>query len=228
MILNLLLITLSIFSNVQAGTIKRTGIAVNDKQEIVYTENQELTTNDKGESQFIKAQYYSPNKKLIAEITSDFKYDPYLPETVFHDYRFNEQQELHFDPLTQMITLKFIDSKNKEKQKIIKRENNMVAGQGFHNYIVNNFESKHLDIKFIVLPRLDYYSFQLDSSQGDNPNQKTFTLKISNWILRSIVQKITVDYRISDKTLLKFNGLTNIESDTSDSQILTITYPNEK
>ncbi len=200
--------------------------AVDKNGNIQYTENYELTKNEKGESLKIKTTYLNLAGKKIAELESDFQNDPYIPETVFTDFRFNEKQTLHYDPKSKIIQMKLLDMKTgKFQEKKLKREDNMVSGQGFHNFILKNFELEKSDIKFIVLSKLDFFSFKLESSSSETPSNKRFVLKISNWLLRAMVQQITVDYRINDKTLLKFAGLTNIEADNRDSQILTIQYP---
>lgn len=207
-------------------TAKYSGEAFDKNNQLIYKENHEITKNEKGESLKIKTTYFNPAGKKIAELISDFKNDPFIPETEFRDYRFSEQQILHYDVASQIINMKIIDLKTgKTKEKNLKREEAMVSGQGFHNYILKHFDSPQSEIKFIVLPKLDYYSFKFETLPSENPLERKFILKISNWILRALVQKIEVDYRISDKTLLKFDGLTNIESDKRDSQILTIKYP---
>ena len=221
----LILFLISFSLKAEITVSKFSGDAVDKKGAVVYRENQEITKNEKGESLLIKTKYFDPKGVLIAEVESDFKYDLFIPETVFIDHRFKERQELHYDVQTKMINMKVIDEKGKVKEKNLKREDDMVSGQGFNNYILKNFDAPKSDIKFIVLPKLDYFSFTFEPQAGDKPTEKKFVLKISSWILRALVQKIVVDYRISDKTLLKFYGLTNIESDQHDSQVLTITYP---
>lgn len=206
-------------------SIKYSADAVDSKNTIQYKETHEVLKKETGEVILIQTKYHSPAGQLIAELESDFKLDPFIPETVFFDHRFKEKQELHLNIESKTIQLKITDLDGKVKEKTFPRKDNMVSGQGFHNYILKNFESKTSEIVFIVLPKLDYFSFQVEATPPAKETEKRFSLKISNWLLRAIVSKLTVDYRIQDKHLVRFDGLTNIESDKRESQILTINYP---
>ena len=204
------------------------GEAFDKNNKLVYIETHQFKRLISGEITEIKTEYHNAFGKLIAEVSSDFSKDPFIPDTVFVDYRFKEKQELTYDKDSRVISLKFTDMKSgKIKTNEFKRTGNMVSGQGFHNYILKNFDEKKSDIKFIVLPKLDYYSFYFEQETPKAEGERRFVLKISNWVLRAIVKEIAVDYRIKDHSLLSFEGLTNIDSDTHDSQILKIkmSYP---
>lgn len=204
------------------------GEAFDKDNKLVYIETHDFKRLPSGQITSIKTTYHSAAGKLIADVSSDFSKDPFIPDAVFIDHRFNEKQELSYNKDSKMISMKITDMKSgKFKSNEIKRTDNMVSGQGFHNYILKNFDEDKSDIKFIVLPKLDYYSFYFEREPAKAEGQRRFILKISNWVLRVIVKEIAVDYRIKDHSLLTFEGLTNIDSDNRDSQILKIkmSYP---
>ena len=204
------------------------GEAFDKKNKLVYLETHNFKRLSTGEITEIKTTYNNASGKLIAEVESNFSKDPYIPDTTFIDHRFNERQELYYDKDTKTISMKITDlTTGKSKSNTLKRSDNMVSGQGFHNYILKNFDAPRADIKFIVLPKLDFYSFYFEQENSKTEGQKRFILKISNWVLRAIVKEIVVDYREKDRALLNFSGLTNIDSDQRDSQILNIkmSYP---
>lgn len=209
-------------------TVVMKGEAFNKDNKLVYIETHTFKRLPSGEITAIKTTYHNAAGKLIADVSSDFSKDPFIPDTVFVDHRFNEKQELSYNKDSKMISMKITDmNSGKSKSNEIPRADNMVSGQGFHNYILKNFDEKKADIKFIVLPKLDYYSFYFEQEDPKAEGQKRFILKISNWVLRAIVKEIAVDYRVKDHALLSFEGLTNIDSDKRDSQILKIkmSYP---
>lgn len=194
-------------------------------QKIIYVEDQVLKKNDRGECLFIKTTYSRPNGEIIATLTSDFSNDLFIPESEFIDFRFKQKQLVHLNLQTKEITLKLVDLKTGViKEKTIKQVDGMVSGQGFNNYILNHFNEQSADIKFIVTSKLDYFNFKLNALPGDSPDERKFVLKLSNWFLRALVDKMTVDYRIKDKVLLRFSGLTNVETDDHNSQVLSVNF----
>lgn len=222
------LISSSLFSQ---DNVKMMGEAFDKNNKLVYTEHHEFTKLASGEITSIKTTYNNASGKLIAEVKSDFSKDPYIPDTVFIDHRFNEKQELSYDKDSQTVNMKVTDmNSGKSKTNSLKRADNMVSGQGFHNYIIKHFNEKKADIKFIVLPKLDFYSFYFEKEDSKVSGQKRFVLRISNWVLRALVKEIAVEYREKDFSLMSFEGLTNIDADNRESQILKIkmSYPGSK
>ncbi len=216
---------LVLLTSLHAQTITMKGEAVDKSGTLVYSELHTMDMKPNGELAKIKTKYFSPDKNLIAEISSDFSKDPVIPDTVFQDFRFNEKQELNLDPVNNKITLSITNLKNNEtKSKTLTKMPNMVSGQGFHNYIIRNFNTPKSDIKFIVLPKLDYFSFTLVKTGSPIKDAERFELKMSNWLMRKLVKEITVDYHSKNKNLLVFTGLTNVDSANRETQDLKITY----
>lgn len=218
------------FSVAAQETVVMKGEALNKENKLIYVETHTFKKLPSGEITDIKTTYHNAAGKLIAEVESKFTKDPFIPDTVFVDHRFNEKQELTYDKDSKMINMKITEmSSGKSKSNSIKRQDNMVSGQGFHNYILKNYDEKKSDIKFIVLPKLDYYSFYFEQAPSKIDGYRRFVLKISNWILRAIVKEIVVEYKSNTRSLMSFEGLTNIESDEKNSQILKIkmSYPGD-
>ena len=223
----LMLLSFSLFAQATKDVVMK-GEAYDKNNKLVYIESHTYKALPSGEITEIQTKYHNASGKLIAEIAANFSKDPFIPDTVFTDLRFNEKQELVYNKDTKEVTMTVTDPKTgKAKTNTIKRTENMVSGSGFHNYILKHYDDKKSDIKFIVLPKLDYYSFYFEREPSQTEGQRKFVLKISNWVLRAIVKEIVVEYRDKDHALLSFDGLTNIESDSHDSQILKIklSYP---
>ncbi len=219
----LLMIVLSLTLNAQDEVLMN-GTAVDKAGKLIYTEVHKMQRLPTGEIKKIKTSYFSPDKELIAEIDSDFSKDALIPDTVFIDHRFKQKQQLVLNTASNEITMSITDKNNKTKTKVLKREPMMVAGQGFHNLLMKNFDADKTAIKFIVLPKLDYYSFEMIKTTSPIKDARRFELKLSNWLLKKLVKEITVDYHIKNKNLLSFEGLTNVDSADGDTQDLKITY----
>ncbi|MBC7714374.1 MAG: hypothetical protein H7177_13600 [Rhizobacter sp.] len=221
-----LFVTMSGFAETPVNVIMK-GEATNSKGKLVYTESHTYKKLSSGEITEIQTKYHNAEGKLIAEVSADFTKDAFIPDTVFIDHRFSEKQELTYDKDSKMVTMKLTDKNGKVKTNTIARTDDMVSGSGFHNYILKHYDAKKSDIKFIVLPKLDYYSFFFQKEPSETTGQRKFVLKISSWVLRALVKEIVVEYRDADHVLMSFEGLTNIESDSHDSQILKIklSYP---
>lgn len=224
------LLLISTLAVAQESVIMK-GEAFDKNNKLVYMITHYLKRFPTGEITEKKTTYHNVAGKLIAETKSNFSKDPFIPDTIFIDYRFNEKQELSYNKDSRMISIKITDmNSGKTKTNDFKRADNMVSAQGLHNYILKNFNEKNADIKFIVLSKLDYYSFYFEQGPPQAPGQKRFILRIANWVLRTLAKEIVVDYREKDHALLSYEGLTNIDSDEHDSQILKIkmTYPGSK
>jgi hypothetical protein len=204
------------------------GEAFDKDNKLVYVETHQQKRLPTGEVTAFQVKYYTPAGKLIAEISVNFSKDMFIPDTLFIDHRFNEKQEITYDVASKKISMKITDMTSGEvKNREIERTDNMVTRQGLHNYILKHFNETQLDVKFIVLSKLDYYSFYLEQDTPKAQGQRRFILKISNWVLKAVIKEVTVDYRIKDHALLTFEGMTNIQTDNHDSQILKIkmSYP---
>jgi hypothetical protein len=154
-----LLLTLFTFSvsGEEFSNVVMKGDAYDKDNKLVYIETHTFKKYPGGEISEIQTKYHNPEGKLIAEIESNFSKDPFIPDTVFIDHRFKEKQELIYDKVSNLVTMKITDAKGKIKTNTIKRTENMVSGQGFHNYIISHFDDKKAEIKFIVLPKLDFF-----------------------------------------------------------------------
>jgi hypothetical protein len=203
------------------------GDAYDSKRNLVYIENHTIKKKENGEITEMQTKYNTADGKLIAEVTSNFSKDPFIPDTLFFDHRFNQKQELVFNTTTNAILMTITDLKNgKSKSHTLIKTANMVSGQGFHNYLLKNYNEAKTKIKFIVLPKLDYFAFTIKQNLTGTAGQRKFVLQVSNWILKALVKELVVIYRDSDRTLLNFYGLTNLDSDKNESQILEIIYTN--
>lgn len=224
---------LSLFSpSLMAGPpiFKGTAITAKDQRPI-YTEDHQVEYNGPLVNKVVTT-YRSPEGKEIAKLTSIFNGNSQLPNTEFIDQRtgIKEITTLKGDE----YHIKTIDSKGKERTGSIDVKNNLVCGQGYHNFIISNMDSFKIgetkELRFIIPSMRDYFTFDLTylgPLNKDKPDEVSFRLDITNWILKMFADKIQVTYSKKDKVLLRYEGLTNLKNDKGDQYdaILTYTFP---
>jgi hypothetical protein len=92
---------------------------------------------------------------------------------------------------------------------------NSVLGQGFHNFIVTNFEKilkNSTEVNFVIPARSDQYKFEIKLEKIE---QNLVTIKVfpSNYLIRAFVSPIILVYDKTDLSLVSFTGLSNLENE---------------
>lgn len=176
--------------------------------------------------------YTDPSGKKIAKLTSSFNDNSQLPDTEFIDLRTGSKEITSLKNNEYLITT--ISPSGKEKQGSLSVKDNLVCGQGYHNFIIKSMDGfkvgEKRELKFIIPSMRDYFTFDLTylgPLDKSNLDEVTFRLDITNWILKMFADKIQVTYSKKDKVLLRYEGLTNLKNDKGDQYdaILTYTFP---
>ena len=218
-----------------SGPASFVGKAVDPKtKKLLYSEEHSVEYSGQF-VQKVKTTYKNPAGKEIAVLTSTFKGNNRLPDTLFTDKRNGYSEETKLEGNKYIISTKMSGGRTKTKKLSVK--DNLVCGQGYHNYIIKNMDSfkkgEARTIKFVLPSMRDYFSFDLtflgslDSSKSD---EVTFRLDITNFILKMFADKIQVTYSKKNKTLLRYQGLTNLKSAEGDQYdaLLNYNYPSSK
>lgn len=203
----------------------REGIATELKKgEFLYKEIHFIEKDSQGFNKKITSSYLDKNNSLFAKMVSDFSKNRMIPETTFEDFRFKTKQVQEFSTSNE-LELTHFKNQSKISSKVINLSSNTVAGQGFDNYIKENFSNLTSNrIKFVVLDQLDFFHFFAEALPPKAENLAEFQLKISSFFASLIVSPITVTYSKDSKNLVKYQGLSNIFSDNEKSQEVLITY----
>lgn len=230
------LILLSLFLYLSApsfaGPSVFNGVAIEAAtKSTIYKENHEVEYDGPLVKKVITT-YTAPDGNEIAKLTSIFNGNSQLPNTEFVDRRNGYKEITTLKGNEYHITT--ISPKGKKKEGSLDVENNLVCGQGYHNFIIANMDSfkvgEKRELRFIIPSMRDYFTFDLTflgPLNKDNPDEVTFRLDITNWILKMFADKIQVTYSKKDKVLLRYEGLTNLKNDKGDQYdaILTYTFP---
>lgn len=215
-------------------TITFTGTArlLNKPGSPIYTENHHvvLGRTDLPVYKEVKSTYSSPDGTIFAELKSNFERSPTVPEIDFHDQRFNYREFTKFETSDKLIIER--TKQNAKKSTKIKVERNHLLGQAFHNFIVLNFEqlanektskNTQLDFKFILPSLLTDYRFSITVDSFDDLTI-TFMTKPSSLFLAVLADPIRVTYDRKTKKLLRYQGLSNLDSPEGSSQLVDIQY----
>ncbi len=177
--------------------------------------------------------YTDPSGNEIGRLISEFKENFHLPNSQFIDKRtgYKEITELQEIGGEKRFHIKTISKRGKEKKRNLEIDDNLVCGQGYHNYIIENLDKfkvgEKRELKFILPSMRDYFTFDLTylgALDKNNPDEVSLRLDITNFILRMFADKIQVTYSLKEKKLIKYVGLTNITNDDDDQYDATLTY----
>lgn len=198
-----------------------------DGKEFLYTEKHRIELDSEGLNRKIETRYLRASGEEFARMKTDFSKDPLLPDILFEDLRFNRKEELLLINDGKTLLLKKTSSDGQVEEKKIPRRQDMVAGQGFDNFVKKNFESlqkKPRPLNFVVLANMDFFRFD-GSHQGKvAEGLRRFGLRISSFMARLFVSEIQVDYSEQDKMLKAYRGLSNLTSDNGKQWLTFIEY----
>ncbi len=224
--MNFFLVSLVFAGIAQAKELR--GIAKSlDGKKHLYSEVHQIETNEKGLNQKITSQYLTPEGKVFAQMTSDFSKNLTLPSIQFEDLRFDRKEELNLDLEKKKIVMSKTLKSKKTQNKSIPYEENMVAGQGFDNFIKLSFDKlseKPTPLSFGVLSEMDFFNFMSFKKNAESPDKTHFSIRFKNFLLRAFVSDLLVEYDTTTKQLLSYRGLSNIPDDKDKSQNVFIQY----
>lgn len=173
---------------------------------------------------WLETNYFDRDGNKIAKKQSDFKNNLYVPDTYFEDLRLKTKEKSKLDIQTNRL---FIENNlnNKTDEGKIAVSANYVSGQGFHNFIVSNFNNLRnapFEFEFISLPKIQNYRFLIQAQ--DRLNDVQFSLKLKSLLLRAFVDPILLKYDRHKKSLLSYEGLSNLNDINNKTQNVRIIY----
>ncbi len=206
--------------------IKREGIAkAIDSDKVLYTENHVIVLDPDGLNRKITTTYTSSTNQVIARMTSDFKDSKVVADVTFEDLRFSTVYHQNIDTEKKTVNLSLLTADGKVENQKTDLTNDMIAGQGFDNFAKMNFDlEKKREIRFLVLNKLDYFSFVISPIELASKIEKQFRLTIDSLLLKYLVGPIDVTYNTTDKMLTSYRGISNLLNESKESQDVLITY----
>lgn len=215
------LISNNIFPNLIIGTAYK-------QNQLVYIEKHKAKINPNGSYISLETDYFDKNNVKFASIKSNFNKNLYIPEVDFADQRFNILEKSRLIKNNSEIELT-ITNKDKITNKILTTESNSILGQGFHNFIIQNFDkllTDNLEVAIILINKLNQFHFII-KKENLTSDLVIFKVMPKNIFLKVLVDPIILTYSLKDRRLLSFSGISNIDNDKGDSQNVLIQYSYE-
>jgi hypothetical protein len=218
------LILLFLLSHSNLFAVEITGNAYIDNK-LVYIEKHNATIEPNGIYKIIETSYLDTKGKEFAKIKSDFTYHHFIPNVVFDDYRFKYNEKIKVSEKLNNVLIEKNEN-NQTSSSTLELFPNSVLGQGFHNFIVTNFEKilkNSTEVNFVISARGDQYKFEIKLEKIE---QNLVTIKVfpSNYLIRAFVSPIVLVYDKTDLSLVSFLGLSNLENEKRKSQEVFIKY----
>jgi hypothetical protein len=222
----MLLFILALIFPTSALEVRGTARSLEDNS-VLYTEVHKITVDDRGLNRKIVTQYLKPDGKVFAKMTSDFSKSDTIPIVSFEDYRFQKKEKIEFEEKEKTWRFFTALGNQESKAKDFTVSKDLVAGQGFDNFIKINFEKlnkNEVPLKFGVLSEMDFYSFRGYKKSSEAGKTVKFGIQLDNIFLRLFADELLVEYDVDSKRLKSYKGLSNIVKDDGGSQNVLISY----
>lgn len=205
-----------------------------DGKAVIYLENHKIELGENGLNKKIETSYSTPDGKVFATMISDFSKSSLIPEVLFKDDRFGKTETVSFTEGNRIVfKTDFSDAKSKDKssEKSYTLTKDMVAGQGFDNFVKINFEQlqkNKVPLNFGVLSEMAFFSFKGYQKPSNSEQEKNdivkFGINLTNPLYRLFSGELVLEYDRKTKIIKSYRGLSNLQSDNGKSQNVLINY----
>lgn len=159
-------------------------------------------------------KFYAPDGRFMGDKTLDFSKDAYIPLVTFTlgGGRYQDSITAISD---KSVTVKTKRDKDIETEWIA-RQKNLAADSGFNALLIDNLDEfktgKSVDLSLIVIGRRDFYRFKaVPKGHLDFAGEKAIRIGIQpDSLLRFVVDPLNVIYGLESKSLLRYEGISNI------------------
>lgn len=182
--------------------------------EFLYTERHQVTLDQAGNYLSAQVAYSDPKGKVFAEKKLDYTKNLLAPDMLFLDKRNGEQTHVYLDESNESLNVSIEADDKKEQSSISLDEPLVVVDAGFDRLIESQWASlkknNTLSFAFLAITRAQLINFEAEV-QKTNERSIFVELHPRNFFINMLVEPITLEYDLSTKRLLSFEGLTNIE-----------------
>ena len=195
-------------------------------ENLLYTEHF-TDTFIKGIHVTTQTTYYTPDNKLIVSRTLNFNCSLTAPDFETKDLRTG-----YIEGATVVgKTVKLFVRKNKNSvttEKLIYVPEPIVIDGGFNQYIKSQWNAlqrgKAVIFNFVVPCRLDYFALRARKISSDLTTT-TIRVEPENIMVRWLVIPITIQYDLSTKRILSYEGKSNISDEKGVNFMARLVYP---
>jgi len=193
--------------------------------QLLYTEIHQAEISPNGTYLSLSTEYFDKDQKLTGKMQSNYSYSPISPNYLFEDVRGKKTEKVTIDQDKKNLLIEKTEKNITYKSKI-ELKNDSIAGLGFHNFLVNNYESlikSGGSVHFINTEKVDQYKFEISILKREN-GQTWFKVIPSNLIYRAFIPPMVLCYEDQSKRVQSFEGLSNIKDQDGKLQKVVIQY----
>ena len=213
---------------VHADAISRIGYAY-DKQtgEMLYSEtHQEVVRN--GRIVENKVIYKDRRGKVFAEKHIDFGRSPTMPDFYLVNVDNGHLEGVRGNDGHLLVHFRSESGANVREASVAMPENGIIDA-GFDRFIEQNWSSlvrgDVLEREFLIPSQLDFYTFEISTAETRPPGEVVFRLQIKSMLLQMFVAPVLVHYDAESRTLLRYEGVSNIRDGEGRNYDVRIVFP---
>jgi len=201
------------------------GKAVNTDGHIVFLE-EHIVRYENDRIAALKTIYYDADWKKIGEQVSDFSHGPQ-----FGSYDFKDERLRYSDGAKVMSNRILIYRKETPQASIIKkylkRESDQIVGQGFHHFILSNFDALMrgdiISAKLVLPAHMDQFDIRISKNKIKN-SRLQIRIELDNWFLRLFTPHVEAEYDLGKRQLLSYRGISMIADESGKTVPVTVSY----
>jgi hypothetical protein len=201
------------------------GKAVNADGHLVFLE-EHIVRYENDRIAALKTIYYDADWKKIGEQASDFYHGPQ-----FGSYDFKDERLRYSDGARVMSNRILIYCKETPhadiKKKYLKRESDQIVGQGFHHFILSNFDALMrgdiISAKLVLPAHMDQFDIRISKSKIENGRLK-IRIELDNWFLRLFTPRVEAEYDLDKRRLISYQGVSMVADESGENVPVTVVY----
>lgn len=193
--------------------------------ELLYLEHHYQTADSKT----MEIEYLYPSNRTFAVKSLDFSSSNIAPSFTLTDMRFDQSLSASWNNSELLLSRGKLPTIQTKSITTSKKET-LVVDAGFDAFIRQHWsalaQGETVKFDFAVPARLGSVklSAQQVSCEEFSEGHSCFTINASNRLLRLVLPAIQLAYEDANQRLLSFQGLSNLENDDGDGQLVHITY----
>ncbi len=199
-------------------------------ERLVYRERHSMGQGSDGRW-IMESDYLDAQGELFAERTVWF--DPQYPQRPDYrliDYRDNFEEGATTLSNGDVELYRIIDGERSQTTIAPSKKRPLVIDAGFSALIATRWDEllagERVTFDFASSARLTTIEFRLSRENGRaEEGVERFILEPSNWFVRMLVKPIVLTYSSQNKTLIGYEGLSNIRKDGGGNHTVQITFP---
>ena len=224
----LAVLMVSSVGNSRADVMTRVGYAY-DKQtgKFLYSETHR-EINENGRLARATVTYRDTGGKVFAEKYIDFRKSLVMP-----DFHLVNEENGHVESARgtdEQLKILFRPASDANVQEAsVETPRNGIIDAGFDRFIEQNWTSlvngEVLEREFLIPSQLNFYTFEIAKIEKQPAGEFVFELRVKSVLLQMFVTPVLVHYDAQTRSLLRYEGISNIRDEDGENFDVRIEFP---